>query len=291
MEVKPAQVTLLLVAMLTALMTAGCGPAFNTRLTALNLPETCPTAIEDALAPVNTDPIRTSEAQLSCALQAVRHMQPTRAPESLEASKICAILAEACPDTEEGVKRRHALAWEGVKWAEHAMATGAYIDPASSYYYATNLGLAVNDNIAAAVKNLGKLHRHIERALSMDPDVDEGGPLRTLGYLLVRAPAWPIGIGDEERGLTLVEQAVTIYPNYPPNQFIMARAVWESTEDEELALFHIREGIDLLKTKNFGVRHESWKRALCKLIDDVVEDEALHDELINMVNEPLNPTT
>jgi len=258
----------------------GCGPAFKTRLTPLRLPEVCPTAIEDALAPVNTDPIRASEAQLSCALQAVRDMRPPHAAEALEASKICAILAEACPATDEGNKRRHALAWEGVRWAEHAMATGLYIDPASSYYLSVNLGLAVSDTILSAMKNLDKLDRNIERAVAMDPDVDEGGPMRTLGYLLIRAPAWPTGIGDPDRGLLLLEQAVTLYPAYPPNHLIRARGVWEAEEDEEIAMFHVRETIELLRTRNFGVRHETWKRELRKLITDIAgEDEA--DELMS----------
>lgn len=282
MEVAPGKILKQLSWGIVLFAVTGCGPAFKGRLTELDLPDNCPVAIEDALAPVNTDPIRATEAQLSCALQAVRNMYPPLAAESLEASKICAVLAEACPDTPEGNRRRHALAWEGVDWAEHAMATGAYIDPASSYYCAINIGLAVSDTIMAAMKNLSKLNRHIERALIMDPDVDEGGPLRTLGYLLIRAPAWPTGIGDPDRGMILLEQAVTLYPAYPPNHIIMARGFWEAAEDEEIAMFHIREAIDLLRTRNFGVRHGTWKRDLRKLISDVAGDgeaEALMAEV------------
>ncbi len=267
----------------------GCGPAFKTRLTPLNLPESCPSTLEDALAPVNTDPTRASEAQLSCALDAVRKMRPPHAVESLEASKICSVLAEARPNTDEGNKQRIALAWEGVRWAEHAMATGAFIDPASSYYYSINLGLAVADNIGAAWKNLKNLNRNIERAVSMDPDIDEGGPMRTLGYLLIRAPAWPTGIGDPERGLILLEQAATLYPKYPPNQIIRARGVWEAEEDEEVAMFHIREALDLLRTHDFGVRQDAWKRALRRLIEDVAGDEAA-DEMMSELEQCVVPS-
>ena len=270
------------------LASAGCGPAFNTRLMPLHLPETCPATLEDALAPVNTDPTGATESQLSCALQAVRDMRPPHAAESLEASKICAILAEACPETEEGTKRRHALAWEGVKWAEHAMATGAYIDTASSYYSSINMGLAVSDTIVAAVKNLGNLHRNIERAVSMDPDIDEGGPMRTLGYLLIRAPAWPTGIGDPDRGLILLEQAVTLYPAYPPNQLIRARGVWEAEEDEEVAMFHAREALDLLRTHDFGIRQQSWERALRRLISDIAGEDTA-EEMMSVLDQGAAP--
>lgn len=267
---------------------AGCGPAFKGRLTRLDLPESCPGTIEDALAPVNTDPVRATEAQLSCALNAVRMMRPPHAFESLEASKICAVLAEGSPNTDEGNKRRRDLAWEGVAWAEHAMATGAYSDSASSYYYSVNMGLAVVDSIMTAMKNLGKLHRNVERSLSLDPDIDEGGPLRTLGYLLIRAPAWPTGIGDPDRGLILLEQAVTLYPAYPPNNLYMAKGIWEAEEDEESARPFLDEAVDQMRTHNWGVRHEAWSRDLRNLINDMYEGEEAAD-LISRMHEPEAP--
>lgn len=258
---------------LSACFLTGCGPAFGGKLYVLESLDSCPDNLEDALAPVHTDINRSSMSQLSCALSAIRGMKPPLAAASLQASQLCSVLAESSPEGDAGTARRHSIAREGVAWAEYAMATGALLEPESSYYYAVNLGLAVSDTIMKAMRSLGKLHKHMVRALKMDPDIDFGGPRRLLGYFLTRAPGWPMGPGDPDRGMELLEEAVVLFPDYPLNHLYHAKGLWEAQEDAEAALDQIEQTIDLLKAENWGIRRYVWIKDIRKLAEDIVGPE------------------
>jgi hypothetical protein len=43
--------------------------------------------------------------------------------------------------------------------------------------------------------------------------------------VLIRAPGWPLGPGDAESGLAAARRAVTLRPDYPPNQLALAEAL------------------------------------------------------------------
>ena len=82
------------------------------------------------------------------------------------------------------------------------------------------------------VLNISSLIDILERAVELDPGVDQGGPLRLLGALYLRAPPWPRGPGDSEKALGLLERAVEEYPGHPLNHFFYAEAL---LDDEEYA--------------------------------------------------------
>jgi hypothetical protein len=42
--------------------------------------------------------------------------------------------------------------------------------------------------------------------------------------VLIRAPGWPLGPGDPERGLSAARRAATLRPAYPPNLLALAEA-------------------------------------------------------------------
>lgn len=277
MEIAPARLVILVIASVTITFLSGCSPAYKGNLFKLDLPAQCP-GVEDALTQFRTNPLTASEDQLRCALQAVRNLQPPerqpRAHESLTASWLCSLLAESSPTGSTGDERRKSLAWEGVAWAEYAMGTGLAIDPATSYYYSINLGIAVRDSILTAMKYLGKLQRHLGRAVREAPELDNGGPLRTMGYLLIKAPPWPAGIGDPEKGIEMLRKAVEEFPDYPPNRIYLARGLWEADEDEDSALEIAKAAADSLKTRNWGIRHQAWIRDLRDLLDQIGNQDA-----------------
>lgn len=259
---------------------AGCGPALSGQLYTFESLSSCPENLEDALAPVSTDINALSLSQLGCALQSIRNMKPPYVTESLLAAKLCSVLAESFPEGDAGTARRRSVAWEGVAWADYAMATGGMLKAESSYYYAMNLGLAVFDALTEGMRNIGKIHRHLVRAFEMDPDIDFGGPRRVLGYFLVRAPGWPVGVGDPDRGLKLLDEAVTLFPDYPINHLFMAKGLWEAEEKADEALEQIEQAIDLLETRDWGIRRTVWIRDIRKTAEDIVGAEKA-DEMIS----------
>ena len=139
---------------------------------------------------------------------------------------------------------------------------GGNSDGAVHYYLAANLGLAVREHITLAVGNLGRLESEMKQALALSPDIDDGGPLRLLGALYLKAPAWPNGIGDRDKALELLEKAVKEHPRHPLNHLFYAQALWEEGDDASLTQVkaEFALGEKLLAEGNWGYSKEPWKK-------------------------------
>ena len=173
-------------------------------------------------------------------------------------SRISLQLAER----ETNPEKREKLATQGVSFAEAAIAQGGNSDGAVHYYLAANLGLAVREHITLAVGNLGRLESEMKQALALSPDIDDGGPLRLLGALYLKAPAWPNGIGDRDKALELLEKAVKEHPRHPLNHLFYAQALWEEGDDASLTQVkaEFALGEQLLAEGNWGYSKEPWKK-------------------------------
>ncbi|MGR8941329.1 MAG: sterol transporter outer membrane protein BstC [Gammaproteobacteria bacterium] len=195
---------------------------------------------------------------LECALTVLRGAQAPEVLRTSLGSRLCLHLAER----EVNPKKREELAAEGVAFAETALAQGGGDDGAVHYYLAANLGLAVREHVTVAMQNLGRLESEMKRALALNPDIDDGGPLRLLGALYLKAPAWPNGIGDLDKALGLLERAVKEHPGHPINHLFYAQALWQEGEEETLAQAksHFALGEKLLDVGNWGYNKEPWKR-------------------------------
>lgn len=195
---------------------------------------------------------------LACALAVLRDTKnPTVRCPSL-GSRLCLYLAERETDQE----KREKLAAEGVEFAEAALAQGASGDGEVHYYLAANLGLAVREHFTVAMQNLDRLEYAMKQALALRPDIDNGGPLRLLGMLYLKAPAWPNGIGDSDKALELLKKAVIEHPEHPLNHLFYAQALWNESDEANLtevkAEFMLGE--KLLAEGNWGYSKESWKK-------------------------------
>jgi tetratricopeptide (TPR) repeat protein len=213
---------------------------------------------------------------LACALNVLRGTQDPAISRTALGSRICLHLAER----EASQDKREKLAAEGVRFAEAALAQGG--DGAVHYYLAANLGLAVREHITLAVENLGRLESEMKQALALSPGIDDGGPLRLLGALYLKAPAWPNGIGDIDKALELLEKAVKEHPGHPLNHLFYAQALWEDGEDNALA--QVKEelalGERLLAEGDWGYNKEAWKQEFGKFREELEEAEsALHPPL------------
>jgi hypothetical protein len=195
---------------------------------------------------------------LECTLAFLRDTHDPALLRSSLGSRIALHLAERNADP----GRRETLAAEGVRFAEEALALGGGQDAAVHYYLAANLGLAVRDRMTLALENLPRLESEMKRAVELNPGIDDGGPLRLLGMLYLKAPPWPTGIGDADRALDLLRQAAERYPNHPLNHLFYAQALWEVEEDDaaDRVKAELATGREKLAQGDWGYSREPWEK-------------------------------
>jgi tetratricopeptide (TPR) repeat protein len=120
------------------------------------------------------------------------------------------------------------------------------------YYLAAAIGLF--SQLRSAVNHLPEMAREGELAAALNPTIDHAGPYRLLGSLYGFAPEPPISIGDQEKGLEFLRQAVKLAPYDPENHFRLAEllaAMGEKAEAKrqlETALFLDHSGDDPTET-------------------------------------------
>jgi hypothetical protein len=86
------------------------------------------------------------------------------------------------------------------------------------------LGLEARQHPALAVAILNDMLATLARAEAVDPAYDDAGPARVQALVWIRAPGWPLGPGDPERGLAAASRAAALRPEYPPNWLALAEA-------------------------------------------------------------------
>ncbi|HUH37562.1 MAG TPA: hypothetical protein VL027_06425 [Spongiibacteraceae bacterium] len=84
----------------------------------------------------------------------------------------------------------------------------------------------IKSSYAGAKGGLGALRlaksakSDLENALQLDPEAMDGSAYTTLGTLYVSVPGWPLGFGDDKKGVQLLRQALMLNPNgIDPNYF------------------------------------------------------------------------
>jgi len=228
----------------------------------LHSPETCPgwtpVQLEEHITLFDDT---TDTFDLQCALHLLRNAGTGSIHENWAGSKICFLLADR---TETDQVRREGFAAEGVRWAERALSQRGEERGDVHYYLAVNLGIAVEKHPVSALKNLDRLVAGLEKAVALSPDIHSAGPYRVLGMVYLMAPPWPQGIGDGDKALELLQEAVRKSPEYPRNQIFYARALWEvEGEDKE------REIAECLEEALRLMRQEKWKAVRKRWVDDL----------------------
>lgn len=201
---------------------------------------------------------RNSTQELECGLATLRDSHDPRLMRSALGSRIALHLAER----NENPGQRESLAHEGVRLAEQALNQGGEHDAAVHYYLAINLGLAVHDHPVEAAHAVQRLETEASRAVSLNPDLDGGGPLRLLGMLYLKAPAWPAGIGDGDKALDLLKQSVDKHPEHPLNHLFYAQALWDLEGESMLPQTRAAyaRGLDCLEKGNWGFNKTPWQK-------------------------------
>ncbi|MCX7096603.1 MAG: hypothetical protein NTV43_01720 [Methylococcales bacterium] len=197
-------------------------------------------------------------ATLQCAVAVLRNSQDPAVRRTALGSRLCLLLAER----ETNPEYREKFATEGVDFAEAALALKADNDGAVHYYLAANLGLAVREHITLAMGNLNRLEREMKLAVDLSPNLDYGGPLRLLGTLYLKAPAWPNGVGDIDKALELLGKAAKEHPTHPLNHLFYAQALWEAGDTSTLSQVktEFALGEKLLAEGDWGYNKAPWQK-------------------------------
>jgi hypothetical protein len=126
---------------------------------------------------------------------------------------------------------RDAAAVEAVQAAQ-LCAEAAPADPACSYWLAVALGVQARERRSTGHDALPRIVELLERAAAARPEMEHAGPHRVLALVLLRAPGWPTGPGDPDRGLEHARRAVALAPEFPPNRMCLAEALAAVDEHE-----------------------------------------------------------
>ena len=127
---------------------------------------------------------------------------------------------------------REAAAESAVHSAQLCRETAMH-EPVCAYWLAVALGVQARERRATALDALPRMVELLNRAAGAQAGLDNAGPNRVLALVFVRAPGWPTGPGDPDLGLSHARRAVTLEPDYLPNQLCLAEALAAVGEQEE----------------------------------------------------------
>ena len=82
-------------------------------------------------------------------------------------------------------------------------------------------GLAAREEPLKAGLLLQSMLASLARAESLAPTLDHAGPARLQAIVLLRAPSWPLGPGDNEAALEAAKRALALEPDWPANQALL----------------------------------------------------------------------
>lgn len=172
-------------------------------------------------------------------------------------------LADGCTDSAS--KLQYAQA--GKNNAHKALEDKKHAPSWIHYYYATNLGLILQEDMLSAITKLDTLVHHLNLAYQFSPEIEAGGPLRVLGMLHYTAPPWPRSIGDLDKAMAFLEEAAKRFPTHPLNHLFLAQ-IYLGAEEPELrapALMAFKKAKALFSTKRWKVLRSRWQASINKM--------------------------
>ncbi|OHD65084.1 MAG: hypothetical protein A2176_02375 [Spirochaetes bacterium RBG_13_51_14] len=174
-------------------------------------------------------------------------------------SRVAFFVADAIDTDEDKMKKSADI---GVKAARSIGITDA--NPEICYYFALNQGLITRTKGLFAINRLPEIEGALKIAQKVE-HLDSGGPLRVLGMLYLKAPAWPSGIGDLDKALEFFERAVKKYPSHPQNFMFYAQALTED-DNKDSALQNLDMAYRLSVPEIWGVYYsKKWRTEIDEL--------------------------
>lgn len=185
--------------------------------------------------------------------------QSTEQTQSVE--QLCASVAEDArrSDHESNSQVRAQLAADADRDAQ-ACLQRAPRAAACLYYHGIALGLTARAHPLHAADTLKSMLEALAAAEAADSEFDQAGPARVQALVLIKAPAWPLGPGDPQAGLAAARRAVSLRPDYPPNELALAEAMAKNgdTQGAEGAYSRAR---DLIQALPPSADRDDWLKA------------------------------
>jgi len=177
------------------------------------------------------------------------YLQAARADASRIEGLVGAIRAQVwLVDHEPGAAVREAAATLAVQSAQWCLRI-APESAACHYWLGAAMGVQARERQSTALDALPRIEQAFLRAAGKDPGLDEAGPDRALALLYVRAPGWPTGPGDPDRGLEHARKAMLLKPDYPPNLLALAEALSATGDTDGSSKFYSR-ALELAKIRS-----------------------------------------
>ncbi len=165
---------------------------------------------------------------------------------ALQGAACLVFLAEQEPEGSD----RLALAKNGRSLA--AMAVKSWPDSGLAHYLLAYLtGLVAEGTPLRGLELVKIIEREAQLAAELQPDLDRAGPYRMLGELYLRAPGFPVSIGDPALAIEHFRQAVALAPTFVDNRLGLVEALLTEGENRAACnelnrlfqdLFHENDG-------------------------------------------------
>lgn len=72
-----------------------------------------------------------------------------------------------------------------------------------------------------------------EKAMTLDADAMDGSAYTSLGVLYLNVPGWPVGFGDEEKGVELLKKGLELSPGGIDANYFYAEYLFKQKQDED----------------------------------------------------------
>ena len=219
--------------------------AIGTFACLLCLPSACSPALGtppevSVLAPRGVELGSTAPEQLITEAMAAFARRPDIDAVTLAAALWGQAAAASPSGTEALIGAARAQIWlsdhlESADGREHAAVSAVYAgqlcsarapaEPRCDYWLALAVGRQARERASTASDGVDVMEGLLRSVIERAPQLDRGGPDRVLGLLLLRAPGWPTGPGNDEAGLEHTRAALRIDPDYPPNHLAVAEGL------------------------------------------------------------------
>lgn len=93
------------------------------------------------------------------------------------------------------------------------------------YLYAYLAGLEAENDPLRGLEWVPVIEREALRASELNPEIDHGGPDRMLGELYLKAPAFPMSVGDPAKSVTHFREAMAQAPGFMENRLGLVEAL------------------------------------------------------------------
>ncbi len=169
--------------------------------------------------------LREANVRLAYYEKALPQAKASRGQALAELARLCFILGEW---EEQGDRRQYFE--KGREYAEFlCREQPGRVE--GHYWLALNLcGLAQMSGARRDLLLLPVIVKELKVAMRLNEAYDQAGPLRALGRLYFKAPAWPLSVGDLQKSVQLLRAAVKLNPENSTNHLYLAETLMDLSQ-------------------------------------------------------------